>query len=203
MRICRRASGFAARLRGWLLCRGAGSDGRLYIGRFCMTREAVVRVEGTATVDFGTLLTGEIELEDGVYIGRGCNLMAGSDHGGFIKVGSETVLFHAVSLYGGGGISIGRMVRVGGGVSMVSTNRVFHDPQVPIASQGYETAPIVIADDVWIGVHAVILAGVSIGRGAVVGAGAVVTKDVPAGAVVAGVPAKVISVREGFLSHAD
>jgi len=57
------------------------------------------------------------------------------------------------------------------------------------------SAPIVIGDHVWIGINATILKGVSIGNGAVVAAGAVVTKDVPANALVGGVPAKVI--REG------
>ena len=53
-------------------------------------------------------------------------------------------------------------------------------------------APIVIGNNVWIGAHATILAGVTLGENSVVAAGAVVTKDVPAGAVVAGVPAKII-----------
>lgn len=53
-------------------------------------------------------------------------------------------------------------------------------------------APIVVEDDVWIGPAAVITQGVTIGAGAVVAAGAVVTRDVPAGTVVAGVPARVI-----------
>jgi acetyltransferase-like isoleucine patch superfamily enzyme len=53
-------------------------------------------------------------------------------------------------------------------------------------------APVDIGDDVWIGRGALVLPGVTIGDGAVVAAGAVVTKDVPAGSVVAGVPAKVV-----------
>lgn len=54
---------------------------------------------------------------------------------------------------------------------------------------------IIIGDDVWIGVRAVILSGVRIGQGAVVASGAVVTKNVPPYAIVAGVPAKVIGYR--------
>jgi maltose O-acetyltransferase len=56
--------------------------------------------------------------------------------------------------------------------------------------------PIVIDDDVWIGARVIILPGVHIGTGAVIGAGAVVTKDVPAYAVVGGNPARVIKMRK-------
>ena len=52
--------------------------------------------------------------------------------------------------------------------------------------------PVVVEDNVLIGANAVVLEGVRIGKGAVVAAGAIVTEDVPAGAVVAGVPAKII-----------
>lgn len=55
--------------------------------------------------------------------------------------------------------------------------------------------PCVLEDDVWIGAHALVLRGVTVGRGAVVGAGAVVTKDVPRYSIVAGVPARVLRYR--------
>lgn len=54
---------------------------------------------------------------------------------------------------------------------------------------------VIIGNDVWIGVNAVILRGVTVGDGAVLAAGAVVTKDVPAYAIVGGVPAKIIRYR--------
>lgn len=52
--------------------------------------------------------------------------------------------------------------------------------------------PITLEDDVWIGANCVICGGVTIGKGSVIGAGSVVTKDIPAGVVAAGVPCKVI-----------
>ena len=66
---------------------------------------------------------------------------------------------------------------------------------MPVCSRPVEMAPVVIEDDADIGVGAIILPGVRIGRGAKVGAGAVVTRDVPAYAVVAGAPARVPAER--------
>ena len=60
-------------------------------------------------------------------------------------------------------------------------------------------APIVIGDRVWVGTRAIVLKGVTIGDGAVVAAGAIVTKDVPANAVVAGIPAKVVGSADSWV----
>ena len=56
--------------------------------------------------------------------------------------------------------------------------------------------PVIVEDDVLVGANAVVLEGVRIGKGAVVAAGAVVTEDIPAGAVAAGSPAKVIKMKD-------
>jgi acetyltransferase-like isoleucine patch superfamily enzyme len=56
---------------------------------------------------------------------------------------------------------------------------------------------ITIGRDVWLGANSVVLAGVTIGDGAVIAAGAVVNRDVPAGSIVGGVPARVLSWRAG------
>jgi acetyltransferase-like isoleucine patch superfamily enzyme len=57
--------------------------------------------------------------------------------------------------------------------------------------------PVVIEDDVWIGIGAIVLKGVHVGAGARIGAGAVVTKDVPARAVLRGNPAQIVLERDG------
>jgi acetyltransferase-like isoleucine patch superfamily enzyme len=65
-------------------------------------------------------------------------------------------------------------------------------PDDPVSQQPMRSEPTVLEDNVWLGAGVIVLKGVRIGRGAVVGAGAVVTRDVPAGSVVAGVPARMI-----------
>jgi len=58
-----------------------------------------------------------------------------------------------------------------------------------------EAKPTVIGDDVWIGAHSIVVGGVRIGSHSIIGAGAVVLGDIPAFAVAAGVPARVIRLR--------
>jgi maltose O-acetyltransferase len=95
-----------------------------------------------------------------------------------------------------GTIRIGNDVMMGPDVMMYANNHAFERTDVPMNRQGFgPERPITVEDDVWIGARAIILSGVLIGRGAVVGAGAVVTKHVPAGAVVAGNPARILRYR--------
>jgi acetyltransferase-like isoleucine patch superfamily enzyme len=65
-----------------------------------------------------------------------------------------------------------------------------------IGSQPCPSSPILLERDVWVGANSVILAGVTIGQGAVIGAGSVVTRAIPANAIVAGVPAEIIRFRD-------
>jgi acetyltransferase-like isoleucine patch superfamily enzyme len=69
---------------------------------------------------------------------------------------------------------------------------------VPIIQTDLEIKPVLIGEWSDIGTNAVVLPGVTIGKGSIVGAGAVVTKDVPAYAIVAGVPARFLRWREGY-----
>ena len=91
-----------------------------------------------------------------------------------------------------GPVTIGSHVNLAQGITVTALNHNFEDTNLRIDEQGISTTPVTIEDDVWIGANAVILPGVHIGNHCVVAAGAVVTKDVPAHSLVAGVPAKII-----------
>lgn len=95
------------------------------------------------------------------------------------------------------GIKIGQNVMIAQAATIRDTDHQTLSLDIPMAKQGIVTAPVTIGDDVWIGHGAVILKGVTVGRGAIVAAGAVVTKNVPEYSIVAGVPAKVLSMRRG------
>lgn len=89
-------------------------------------------------------------------------------------------------------VIIGRGVSVGANATIVDTD--FHAllPAERKLQQPARSSPVLIEDDVWIGMNALIMKGVTIRRAAIVGANAVVTKNVRAGAVVAGNPAREI-----------
>ena len=80
-------------------------------------------------------------------------------------------------------------------VSIRDHDHRFADLDVPIRAQGADVAEVNIGRNVWIGSKATVLKGVTIGDDAIVGAGAVVTRDVPANAIVIGVPARVVRFR--------
>jgi len=93
------------------------------------------------------------------------------------------------------GLVIGDHCMIGGGVLICGVHHGYSARDIPMRRQPFEAAPIVLGNDVWIGMGAIILPGVTIGDGAIVGAGAVVTSDVAAGAVVQGVPARIAKLR--------
>lgn len=137
---------------------------------------------------------GVISLGDNVYFTRFIELSV--TKGAVVNIGNDTFIGPGTVLSCHSKITIGDHTIIGEYVSIHDNDHIFEDLETPIASQGFHSQEISIGRDVWIGCKAVILKGVTIGDHSVVGAGSVVTKDVPPGAVVAGVPAAVIRTRQ-------
>jgi acetyltransferase-like isoleucine patch superfamily enzyme len=91
---------------------------------------------------------------------------------------------------------IGDYVRIGPNVTIMGGSRNFEKRDVLIIDQGFHSPGTEIENDVLIGANAVILPGCHIREGAVIGAGCAVNKDVPPYAIVAGVPGRVVGMRE-------
>jgi maltose O-acetyltransferase len=117
--------------------------------------------------------------------------------GSNIEIGDNSGIGINARLYSGGGIIIGNDVMMGEDVVILSQNHKHSDITRSMRGTGYELAPVIIEDDVWIGLRVIILPGVRISRSSIVGAGAVVTKNVPPFSIVAGNPARVIKTRDG------
>lgn len=111
-----------------------------------------------------------------------------TDFGQNIVVGKDVFINEGCSFQDQGGIVIGDGCLIGHQVVLATLNHV----QDPAHRADMIPAPILLGKNVWIGAHATILAGVTVGDNSIVAAGAVVTKDVPANTVVGGVPARVI-----------
>ncbi len=108
--------------------------------------------------------------------------------GGELLIGNGVHINYGVSIGATKSVHIGDRVRIGPYARIVDSD--FHD--IYNRALPGQPSPVVISNDVWVGMNAVILPGVHVGRAAVIGTGAVVTKDVPDFAVVGGVPAKVL-----------
>jgi maltose O-acetyltransferase len=108
--------------------------------------------------------------------------------GGVLEIGESTFINAGVSITALEHIQIGSGCEIGSGVLIMDND--FHVAADP--ARHPPSRPIVIGDRVWIGARAIVLKGVTVGEAATIGAGSVVTSDVPAHSVVAGVPARVI-----------
>jgi acetyltransferase-like isoleucine patch superfamily enzyme len=134
-----------------------------------------------------------IEIGDRVYVGH-YTILKGY-HRGRMVIGSGTWIGQQCFLHSAGDLTIGTNVGIGPGVKIITSYHAEEGNSKPILHSRVEFGPVVIEDDADIGLGAMILPSVIIGRGAQVGAGAVVTRDVPAYAVVAGVPARRLRFR--------
>jgi acetyltransferase-like isoleucine patch superfamily enzyme len=135
-----------------------------------ITPTARVRVGSGVFIkhDFDVRVDGELVIGDRVYMQQGIVLSVHSR----VEIGADTGIAEYVSIH--------------------DNDHTPGTSDKPFQSLEQVSAPIIIGRNVWVGAKATITMGVTIGDNAIVAAGAVVTRDVPAGAIVGGVPARVI-----------
>jgi acetyltransferase-like isoleucine patch superfamily enzyme len=181
-----------------------------------LSYKLLMKIDGWAAIENYVRLryANYIRLGHGVYLDSGVYLHAMPNG---INIGANSIIMHGAILHvynfrkiphsaiiigrdcligeysvirGQGRVVIGDRVYTSPHSQIIAVNHVFDDPAVPFIEQGITAEGITIEDDVWIGAGAIIADGVTVGKGSIVAAGTVVTKDVPPGVVVGGVPAK-------------
>lgn len=151
-------------------CQYVGARPRLY-GRCRVSNDGVITIGdrllmhgGTVRCELTTHQGGRLEIGDRVFVNYGCSISAHTH----VRIGHSCLI----------------------GQYTIIMDCDYHSPDG--ADSHGDASPIVIEEKVWIGARAIILKGVRIGRGAIIAAGSVVTKNVPAGAVVGGSPARLL-----------
>jgi acetyltransferase-like isoleucine patch superfamily enzyme len=162
-------------------------------GRF--TREQLAACGEGTILEEGCLVfhPENVHLGSHVYVGH--HAMLKGYHQNALRVGDGTWIGQQCFIHAAGGVEIGRNVGIAPGVKILSSHHDDASPETPILHAPLVFEKVVIEDDADVGLGAILLPGVRIGRGAQIGAGAVVTRDVPAYAVVAGNPAKLLYMR--------
>jgi acetyltransferase-like isoleucine patch superfamily enzyme len=154
------------------------TDGLLFLGRglqFQIGKKGVIR--------FGRF----------AWIGDGTKIRC---HEGEVVIGAKTVLGQECTISAYRHVRIGEQCVIADRAMFIDFDHGVVDVERPIRHQGIYMRDVDVGSNVWIGYNASILRGVQVGDNAIVGANAVVTRDVPANAVVGGVPARIIRMRE-------
>jgi acetyltransferase-like isoleucine patch superfamily enzyme len=150
-----------------------------------------------SVIEPGVLMfhAGEIHIGRDVYIGHRSILRG--DTRGAMRIGDGSWIGEECYFQSAGGIEIGAGVGVGPRVSMITATHAESPVGQPIISAPLVRAPVVVGDGCDIGLGSILLPGTELGEGVQVGAGSVVKGAFARGAIIAGVPARVLGQRRG------
>jgi acetyltransferase-like isoleucine patch superfamily enzyme len=154
------------------------TSGMLFLGR-----RLEIQIARGAQVRFGRF----------VWIGDGTKIRC---HEGLVEIGEKTVMGQECTISAYRRVRIGEQCVIADRAMFIDFDHGVVEVDRPIRVQGIYMRDVEVGSNVWIGYGACILRGVRVGDNSIVGTNSVVTKDVPANAVVAGVPARVIRMRE-------
>ncbi len=170
---------------------------RLFRRRYLTPTGRRLKTDGIAFIGPGVVLQigkrGRIDLGRWSWLGHGTKVRC---HEGVVSIGAKTVLGQECTISAYQHVSIGRECVIADRVMMIDFDHGVVEVDRPIRLQGIYKRDVHVGNNVWIGYGACILRGVTVGDNAIIGTNAVVTKDVPDNAVVGGIPAKVIRMRE-------
>jgi acetyltransferase-like isoleucine patch superfamily enzyme len=128
-----------------------------------------------------------------VWIGDGTKIRC---HEGVVEIGAKTVMGQECTISAYQHVRIGEQCVIADRAMFIDFDHGVVDVERPIREQGIYKRDVDVGSNVWIGYNACVLRGVRVGDNSIIGANAVVTHDVPANAVVAGAPARIIRMRE-------
>lgn len=154
------------------------SDGPFFLGR-----DLELKIEPAGAIHFGRF----------AWIGDGTKIRC---HEGVVEIGAKTVMGQECTISAYQRVRIGEECVIADRAMFIDFDHGIVEVERPIRLQGIYKRDVEVGNNVWIGYGACILRGVRVGDNSVIGTNAVVTKDVPANAVVGGIPARIIRMRE-------
>jgi acetyltransferase-like isoleucine patch superfamily enzyme len=159
--------------------------GKIFIGNDVVIDDNVV-------LDAKGLNNNGLFIGNGVFVGRNTIL---SCKNGDIRLEDHANVGFNCEIYSASAVTVGKNVLMAAYVYLVGGTHTFHRVDLPILFQERVSRGIQIGDNAWLGAHAVVFDGASIGKECIVGAGSIVNHDIPDWKIAAGVPAKVIKDR--------
>ena len=154
------------------------TEGPVFFGR-----DLQLQIGRRGTIRFGRF----------TWIGDGTKIRC---HEGAVEIGAKTVLGQECTISAYQRVRIGEQCVVADRAMFIDFDHGIVEVERPIRHQGIYKRDVVVGTNVWVGYGACFLRGVTVGDNSVVGTNAVVARDVPANAVVGGVPARLIRMRE-------